>query len=100
MSIHLGERIMTTGSDTVFFVTGSSRGLGRSIARAVVAARHPPGPPPPHPPPAPRLAPPAAARRSPAALVAAAPDPARVLVLPLDVASPSAVTDAVDAALA
>ncbi|AMM19299.1 oxidoreductase [Frondihabitans sp. PAMC 28766] len=78
---------MTSGSDTVFFVTGSSRGLGRSIARAVIAAGH-------------RLVATARDPHSLDDLVAAAPDPARVLTLPLDVASPSAVTDAVDAALA
>ncbi|BDZ48403.1 short-chain dehydrogenase/reductase [Frondihabitans sucicola] len=75
---------MTTGSDTVYFVTGSSRGLGRAIAEAVVAAGH-------------RLVATARDPRSLDDLVAANPD--RVRAVALDVADPAAVDAAVATAV-
>src|SRR5882757_1577690 len=73
---------MPTDSPTVFFLTGSSRGLGRAIATAVLDAGH-------------RLV---ATARNPESLddlVAAHPD--RVLPLALDVTDPAAAETAIAA---
>lgn len=72
------------GSESVWFVTGASRGLGRSIADAVVAAGHP-------------LVATARDPRTLADLVDA--HPGRVLALALDVTDDTAVDEAVATAL-
>jgi len=73
---------MPADSPTVFFLTGSSRGLGRAIADAVLAAGH-------------RLVATARNPESLDALVAAHPD--RVLALALDVTDPAAAEAAIAA---
>jgi NAD(P)-dependent dehydrogenase (short-subunit alcohol dehydrogenase family) len=75
---------MTITPDSVFFVTGSSRGLGRSIAEAVLAAGH-------------RLVATARDPRTLDDLVAA--HPGRITALALDVADPAQIDVAVASAL-